>query len=397
MLLLSISAVLVYFFYMFSQPEIDLLSIHVINPYYHFISDFPVWVYLIFCFTALSILFVFIFITLSLYYNYTKKRTEYLKSKYDKIFASLLSSYFLSEEYVSHEDKILFCSKIKPLVKNEIQKITFLDTYLKMQEILAVNLSDDFKLIISELKLQNKIESLLFHEDFDKRILAVKVLSYLRNKTHYNQFVKYENSKNAALRTEAFAAVIRLMETGDHLTKFIGEKYSLSMLDFNIIVNAVLKNHKMNIDYRALLNSKHTRKTMIGLLLAKFRFRKSNKNISLILNHLDHKDFYLRQLVWGTILELVPKEETIDIILFEFESQPDEVKSIIIKNIKDTVPKELLEFFKSIINNQNLLIKIEILKMLYANDFAAFTGFENSEDIEIKMAYKEISNFYLSI
>jgi len=223
----------------------------------------------------------------------------------------------------------------------------------------------------------------------------MKALSYLRINTHNQQIIKYADSKNIALRTEAYAALVRLMERGEHLTNFIGKKHSLSLLDFNVIVSAVLKNNKMDVDYRALLSSKQTRKNMIGLILAKYKYRRNRKNLTLIINHIDSKDEYKRELAWEALLSLVPEEDAVDLIITEFENQTDDSKLTIVRNSQNIINPQFLNYLKSVIDRQSLLIKIEILRVFYKNDFDLLLFYEKSDDEEIRMAYNEITNIYL--
>jgi hypothetical protein len=346
---------------------------------------------------VLSVLFVFIFIAQSSYYNFVRNRTNTLRVKYEKEFSVFFSKLFLSDLYKTKESREVFYNNIRPLLKTRIQLVAFFDTYLRFQETLAVNLSEEFKILMATLKLQHKIEWFMYHRELDDKILAMKMLSYLRIQTQNKRILKYAQSKNIALRTEAYATLIRLMEDGEHLTKFIGEKHSLSLLDFNIIVNAVLKNNKMTIDYRALLASKKTRKIMIGLILAKYRFRKNKNNLMLIINHLYSNDEHLKLLAWEALLTLVPEDDAVDLVIDEFEKQTDVVKIAIIRNSKKIMTKKYLNFFKDIVKQQTLLVKIEIMRTFFEYDIDIFSSFQNSEDYEIEMAYNEISNIYLNL
>ena len=397
LMLLSVGLIIlfIYFAYYFYQPEINLIWHKAPNPFFLVLRSYPFWVYLIVCFTVLSIIFVCIFIASSLYYSAVRKRTSKLKLKYTRLFTAFLSDLFLTDKYQTVNDKTHFFRIHKRYFRTRIQIATFIDTYLQFQETIAVNLSENFLNLITLFNLHQKIETYLYHRDTDDRILAMKILSYLRINTHNQKIIEYAESENIALRTEAYAALIRLMDSGEHLTNFIGEKHSLSILDFNIIVNAVLKNNKMNIDYRALLASKQTRKNMIGLILAKYKYRRNRNNLTLIINHIDSDDEYKRQLAWEALLTLVPEEDAVDLIIDEFEKQTDDSKLTILKNSQNIINPQFLSYLQSVIGNQSLLVKIEIMRILYDNDINLLSSLENSEDEEIRMAYNEISNIYL--
>lgn len=396
-MLISFSLIMIFilFAYYFYKPEINLFGLQITNSYYSLITAYPVWIYLIICFTVLSIIFVFIFISLSLYYSFIREKRSQLKLKYTQLFATFLTKLFLSDSYKTDEQRIAFYKENKRYFKTRIQLIDFIDTYLRIQELLAANLSTDFKKLIQLFNLQHKIESFLYHKYVDDRILSMKIISYLRIDTHNKQIIKNGESKNVALRTEAYAALIRLMENGEHLINFIGEKHSLSLLDFNIIVNAILKNNKLSINYRALLASKQSRKNMIGLILAKYKFRKNRNNLTLIINHLYGIDEYQKQLAWDALLTLVPEEDAVDMVIDEFEKQTEEIKLIILKNSQSIINQKFLDFLSTIITQQTLLVKIEIIRIIYQHQFSLLSSIENSDDYEIKIAYNEITNIYI--
>jgi len=111
LLLIGLFILIVFLAYFFQESEVNLQWGVEINPYYDFISRFPIRIYFVICFTVLSILFVFVFIALSLYYSFTKNRNTVLKLKYDKTFAALLSSYFLNEYYKTPELRKDFLKK----------------------------------------------------------------------------------------------------------------------------------------------------------------------------------------------------------------------------------------------------------------------------------------------
>ena len=137
--LLSLVVLFFVIVYFFQQQEVILNNYIIINPFYNFITSFPIWIYLVFCFIALSIICVLIFIPLSLYYTIKRNRNAILKLKYDKIFAALLSDYFISEHYKTQETKNNFYKTIKQFLRTRIQLLSFIDTYLHIQEVLSVD------------------------------------------------------------------------------------------------------------------------------------------------------------------------------------------------------------------------------------------------------------------
>ncbi len=393
-LILSIAVVAC--IYVFYRSETEILQYKIINPFYEYVEKMPFWIYLVLYFTAFSLFSVFLFIALSIYFSIQRNRSSKAIDRYSKFFAFVLTNCYLSSIYQDDNFQENLIKKLKPFVKKQIQLEALFRVYTKIQETLAMDLSDKFKRLLSNLNLYKKIDDFLFDEDFDNRILAMKVLSYLRIHDNEKQIIKYSDNKNFALRTEAYAALIRLMKNDEHLVKFIGNKHQLSVLDMNIIVNAVLKNFKLNIDYKGLLSSENPRKIMIGLMLAKYRYRKNSRNLILILNHIGNADAMLNKLAWDALMTIVPENEVIEIIIDRFENEQEDVKLLILKKSHNIENQRFLTFLDKIIKNQPLLVKVEAMKILFENDFDALANYTNSQNEEIQKAYKETACVFIN-
>jgi len=394
-LIVTVSAV-VYFLYALSFQEIDLFGILFVNPVFKYVVWMPEWLYLVLCVSLLFLVVAFALTSLSLFYDQQRGRSARLKAKYFRYFTYLLSNYFVSGRYASGYDKKNFLMRIEPYIRTKIHLTAFLESYLRLQELVADNLSSDFKALIDDLNLQKKIESFLFHKNFDNRILSMKVLSYLRITTSIDQIKILAGHKNFVLRTEAYAALIRLMNDDDFLIHFIGENHNLSLIDINIVVNAVLKNRKMDIDYGALLFSENPRKIMIGLLLAKYRYEKSNDNIQLLINHIGNPNLKFNRLAWDALLSAVPQKEAVSVILERFDQQPDEVKLLILQNAHDIMDQRFYDFLADNLEQQSVLVKVEAMKLFFENDFSLLSTFESSPNVETKMVYNETACMYIN-
>lgn len=195
---------------------------------------------------------------------------------------------------------------------------------------------------------------------------------------------------------QAYVAIIQLVDSSRRIKDLVGEINNLSLLDVNILVNVLLKKNNNEMDYMVLLESKQAKINMLGLLMARFRFINSRDNLPLIIKYLHFDDEQVKQLAWSIMPTLIPKDEAIGLIMDEFEAQTDDIKLSIVKNSYGIVNERLLDYFNSMINKQTLLVKIEIMRIFYENDFNQFSYFENSADGEIIMAYNEISNFYIN-
>ncbi|KAF5045901.1 hypothetical protein DSECCO2_476410 [anaerobic digester metagenome] len=383
-------------FYIFYRPETTFSDIHFTNPLYEFIQRFPEWIYFVFCFIIVSVAFIFIFIGRSLYFTISREREARQKGKYYNFFSYTLTNYFLSEFYKSEPRRRHLIRLVRPYLKTRNQISSFIEAHLRIQETVALDLSQDLLYLIKRLRLIKRIESLLYQGEFDDKILAVKMISYLRIDSNDKQIMKLARSKNVALRTEAYAALIRLMKNDEYLLNYICEKFQLSMLDINVIVNSVLKNQKVNIDYKALLTSDNINKNKLGLILAKYRFTSNIDNKSLITGYIYHADPEIRKLAWDALLSVVSVNEVADLIVEKFDDEPEEIKLIILQKSGIISVDRIAGFLSSAVYHQPLLVKIETLRVLFQSDINLLAKFGDINDGELSQAYKEVSCVFIN-
>jgi len=102
----------------------------------------------------------------------------------------------------------------------------------------------------------------------------------------------------------------------------------------------------------------------------------------------------LYKLLWDILLNNITEYDTIEIIINKFNSQPEEMKLHIIRNSINILDEKLAMFYKNIIYEQPLMVKLEILKYLFKNYFDMVLEFMDSPDEDIKTAYKEVICMY---
>ena len=331
-----------------------------------------------------------------MYYGIRRGRSEKLTKRHFRFFTYVLSNYFSNERYRNEENRTIFSNRIKPFVRKRVQLISFLESYLRLQELVAKNLSDDFKLLIEELNIQKKIESFLYSRNFDDVILALKVLSYLRIKTGIEQMKLLAKNKNFVIRAEAYASLVRLMDDGKSFIDFIEDEHQLSVLNINTIVNAILKNNKENIECNSLLTSNKERRVMVGLVLVKYRGSKDPVSKNLIRNYLGHPNQMLNILAWNALLTILPEEEAVDIIVEKFDQETDSVKLKILENCQSISDQRFYDFVTKNMGHQSLLVKVEAMKIIFKNTPNKLSSFADSQDRELKMAYDETVCIYIN-
>jgi len=379
----------------FMRPGIEISGISISNPLY---SRFDLLVILILFFVAFSLMSFMVFLAFSIYLTYRRERVNKKIQSLNRIFVIMIVNYLFSDRYREGAERKAFCRRIKKLAPGKLRTEAFFTAITGIQETITIDCSADFRNLISEIGLDRRIYRFLYSFNLSDRIIAMRVVSYLRI-THEG-FLKrieyYSSKKNFALRTEAYAALIRLMEKDYHLVSFIGNRHKLSMLDINVIVNAALKNKKVEIDYQALLSSPLVRKVVVGLMLAKYRYRKDSKSLVLILNQVGSPDPLLNMLAWDALLNLVPKHEGIDIIIDRFDKESEEIKLMILKNYHGVRDKRFFDFLREVIIKEPLFVKIEAMNILFRENFDYLREFMKTGNPEIEMAFKEVTDLHIN-
>jgi hypothetical protein len=368
-------------------PEVSLFGFQIANPIYEVYSW---WMLLIMFLIAICLVGVAVFIMFSIYFTYKRERNQRRSDHLNKLFVSMIISYLYTDKYKNIFEQRSFYRRVSEFLSYKFEVEAFFTAITKIQETVAINHSNDFKKLLIGVGLYEKIDKLLYSFNLSDRILAMRVISYLRirNIKYENRIHKYADVKNFAQRTEAYAAIIRLMEDEKELSSFIGKKHNLSMLDINVIVNAVIKNAKMTIDYNDLLLSPLKRKVIIGILLSKFRQREETKE--LLEGHLDNDDTLLRKLAWDSYLSLALPNQAIDKIVDKFQHEPEDIQLIILQNSHKIKDIRYQEFLKQAIKQPFMAVKVEAMKILFKDNFDSIPEFLNSEDPKIVMAINEI-------
>jgi hypothetical protein len=274
-LIIIIPFLILFFLY---QPKLNFWGVELVNPAYNL---FDWQVLLILYIISICLLSIIFFISLILHFTFQVEKTQKRVSRLTHFFIPTLIEYLYSEKYDSDKEKIALYRTLSRFTKNKKHIEALFIAITRIQEAVSIDNSDKYKVLINELNLQRALTQFLYSFNLSDRIIAIKIISYLRirNTDYIKRIEGYSNSNNFALRNEAYTGLIRLMEQKQQLSAFIGNKHKLSLLDINVIVNAVIRNTKISIDYLDLLSSPLERKVITGLLLAKSRYRENSKSL----------------------------------------------------------------------------------------------------------------------
>lgn len=370
------------------QPGIDLGDGVIENPIY---NKFEWWILLLYYIIFIFIFGILFFIPLLLYFTIQKERIQKLESRLINFFIHALVDFLYSEKYNSNKEEFAFYRTIGHFIKRKNNIEAFFIALTRIQESLKIDLSEKYCLLIKELNLNKTLIKFLYSFNLSDRIIAIKIISYLRiNDAIYIKRIDYYlNSKNFALRSEAYAGLIRLFDRNMQLSDFISSKHHLSLIDINGIVNAVLRNTRVSIDYIDLLSSPLEHKSIIGLLLSKSRHVENSRD--LIISHIGSSSPLLKSLAWEAYLANVSKNEAVEIIMGRFKDEPDDIQVMILKNSHKTYNKRFYQFLlEEVIPAGSLLVKIEAIRILFNENFASLTTFHKSDNEQIRIAYREV-------
>lgn len=314
------------------------------------------------------------------------------------MYVNVIVDYLYTDKYTILSDFDTVRKRVKQFGDRKIRTEAFFLSITKVQETVAEDHSEAFKRLLNVLDLNMYVDKLLYSLNLSDRILAMRVISYLRirEQRYIDCIFKYSKSKNFALRNEAYASLIRMVEGDNKLAERIGNIHDLSLLDINFIVSAVIKNFKMNIDYHDFLASSKKRKIIVGLILSKYRYRKNRRSLVLILNYIGHEDSSINYLAWDAFLNLVPKDDAADIIIDRFYQERELIQLMILKNAYGIKNERLYTLLNDIVEKGSLIVKLEALRILFKERFEDVKVFYNHTDPEIQSALGEVVDIHIN-
>jgi len=363
------------------------------NPFYDYLKDLDLWIYIILWLIVLSILNIIVLGILNVYFTMVRTIIENKKVKFEKIYAIELTDYFFSEV---NDEKYFdgLRNKFKESKKSNTQFVTFLGVYAQLQENLAMDLSGRFHELLVQIGARKKLVKLLHSDDYSNIILAIKVISYLRIAEYNNVIIKYLKSKSFAVRSEALTAIIRLSKE-DNLSVLFQFSHHISLLDVNIIVNAVLRNNKMHIDFKPLLKSNNPRIILIAVLI--IRYRKLHNLKDDIKELISYCRYDLQFDLWNTYIELEDDKEALAYMVMEyFNILSSEIKQLILTRIKGITDESYISFVKEVIQNDpSITVKVAAIKYLFDNNYSSFQSMNFKSNDSINRAYKDVIDYFV--
>ena len=391
-LVLALVLLLAYFFYV---PSVQLFGYELVNPFYDNLMYLSWWLHLMAFITIVSTVISLVFLFASFYFNIKMQRREEKEKEYELRFTKKLVAYLYSDfllDRVKNEDYYRY---FKKLANSRMASEIFFRIVVRMQK----HIDEDFRMKLTDLLdntgLRNRIEYSLYSNNVSEKIIALKVIAYMGVRGYDKKISKYINSKNYALRNEAIVTYVKLSET-NNLDFLLDQKYHISKLGLNSIINAVDSNLKEDkIDYDSMLKSDSSRVNVAGVMLVKDRSKAEYKDM--IKTAINNDDSLLNEVAWDVYTSLGKTEADLHFLISRFDKESQGNKVNIMKCIKDFDQNdELLEFLDKVIKNESVLIKIYALRLLFEKNMNRLFTYQNMKDERIAIAYKEVADFNIN-
>ncbi len=423
-MLIGIIAVLLlaYFFY---NASIDMLGYHIENPLYQYTENLNWWLHLIIYFTILSFLSAFTFMILGFYYIKKRDDNKETEQKYKMLFTERLVDYIYSDSIQDQKinndntNEVKDILDLKNTLNNRLAQEVFFSLMIRLQLLTSADLAVQFSLIIKNLGLMESFEYFLYSYNKSERIIAMKIISYLKpneddksfinylnnldteeQKNRINKLDKYEdtitkymNSNDFTLRNDATIALIRLSRA-KNLDLLLSQRKHISRLGINAIVNTVEKLKSEDINFHDLIESQNPRVAVIGLLLAKSYNKIEYKN--LIKQSLSRNFVLFHEVAWEVYTYFSSTEEDLNFMMASFKDETDTNKLSILNTIKNfDYNDDIGNFLDYVIKNEEIVMKIIAMKYFFEVNVGMLFSYKKSSDKKISDAYKEVTDLII--
>ncbi len=355
------------------------------NPAYPVVSHTHGWIYvvqaLILVFVSITILELF-----SLYVGtprrlYTdKKGQEFNRDALNRIM-----------DYLTKENSTTDARMLMTLTKSKSEKILFSNQLRIIAILTKGKVRDDCITLFHEMNFDDLVKKNLRSHYVRDKMFALRVAGDFQLSKLGSLIYKYINSKNDMVRSEAIQSYVKINPESD-LGFLADYTPTLSLLDFNVIVNAA--KHYRNIHFESLFSSPNPMVKAIGVRLAETQNKLELKPS--ILRMMDDDSAIVREEAYWAIISFADEKEDFKALMHHFDDMGKSVQTKFIdvmaqKNEKDFV----YPFFNELILNYPMDIKIKAMENLIKMDLSLAFNYMNHENESIRNAFKHLTDFYL--
>jgi len=355
------------------------------NPAYPIVSHAHGWLYvvqaLILVFLSITVLELFsLYIGTARRLFIDKKEQEFNRDTLNRMM-----------DYLTKECSTADARKLMALTKSKSEKRLFVNQ-LRISAVLTKGkVHDDCITLFHEMNFDDVVKKNLRSPYVRDKMFALRVAGDFQL-SEFNPFIaKYIYSKNDIVRSEAIQAYVKVNADSD-LSFLADYTRSLSILDFNVIVNAA--KHYRNIHFESLFSSPNAAVRAIGIRLAVIQNKTEFK--PLLLPMIEDKTAIVREEAYGAIIAFATEKEDFKALISHFDNmnknlQLKLIDEITLRNERDFVSP----FLEELILKYPSDIKIRAMSNLIKMDISFALKYMNHENESIRNAYKHLTDFYL--
>lgn len=355
------------------------------NPAYPIVSHAHGWLYVV-----QALILVFLSITvLELFSLYIGTARRLFTDKKEQEFNRDTLNRMM--DYLTKECSTADARKLMALTKSKSEKRLFVNQLRILAVLTKGKVHDDCISLFHEMNFNDVVKKNLRSPYVRDKMFALRVAGDFQL-SEFNPFIaKYIYSKNDIVRSEAIQAYVKVNADSD-LSFLTDYTRSLSILDFNVIVNAA--KHYRNIHFESLFSSPNAAVRAIGIRLVAIQNKTEFK--PLLLPMIEDKTAIVREEAYGAIIAFATEKEDFKALISHFDNmnknlQLKLIDEITLRNERDFVSP----FLEELILKYPSDIKIRAMSNLIKMDISFALKYMNHENESIRNAYKHLTDFYL--
>lgn len=355
------------------------------NPAYPIVSHAHGWLYVVQA-LVLVLLSITVLELFSLYIGTARRLfTEKKEQEFNRDTLNRMMDYLTKECSTADARKLMALTKSKP------EKRLFVNQ-LRISAVLTKGkVHDDCITLFHEMNFDDVVKKNLRSLYVRNKMFALRVAGDFQLSEFNPSIAKYIYSKNDMVRSEAIQSYVKINADSD-LNFLTDYTQSLSLLDFNVIVNAA--KHFPNIHFESLFSSHNAMVRAIGIRLAVMQ-NKVELKLS-ILRMMDDESAIVREEVYGALIAFASEIEDFEALTSHFDDMSKNLQFKLIDVMEHVDEKNFVSsFLEELILKYPMDIKIKAMSNLIKMDISFALKYMNHENESIRNAYKHLTDFYL--
>lgn len=355
------------------------------NPAYPIVSHAHGWLYVV-----QALILVFLSITvLELFSLYIGTARRLFTDKKEQEFNRDTLNRMM--DYLTKECSTADARKLMALTKSKSEKRLFVNQLRILAVLTKGKVHDDCISLFHEMNFNDVVRKNLRSPYVRDKMFALRVAGDFQLSEFNPSIAKYIYSKNDIVRSEAIQAYVKVNADSD-LSFLADYTHSLSLLDFNVIVNAA--KHYRNIHFESLFSSPNAAVRAIGIRLAVIQNKTEFK--PLLLPMIEDKTAIVREEAYGAIIAFATEKEDFKALISHFDNMNKNLQLKLIDEITLRNEKNFVSpFLEELILKYPSDIKIRAMSNLIKMDISFALKYMNHENESIRNAYKHLTDFYL--